>query len=354
MACNPALRVGVVLPETGEAAAYGASIRSGITLAFSEAPMAAPRGLEVLFRDSGSDPARAASAAEGLYEAGAVAVIGGVTSAEARVMIPVADRFHRVLISPSASAPELAGASPYFFRVYPSDQLEGVKAAQFLALERKCRTVLVLREDNAYTRGLLPVFVRELASQGASLAGSLRVDEKGWQSQLDGISSAQAPDGVYLCGYGDAILAGLRALRTAGFHGTICTTSAINASAILQRAGSLADGVFLPLAGLDLATPKGPAREFVARYRAAYNLPPDVYAAHGYDAALAVMSALAGTEEPSGETVRQRLRGLGDKLGVTGRLGFDEDGTIVQPLGMYCIRGGRLEAAGQSRERGER
>jgi branched-chain amino acid transport system substrate-binding protein len=346
-ACSPGLRVGVVLPETGEAAAYGASIKSGIKLAFDRAVTThqAPRGLELLFRDSGSDPTRAAGAAEGLYEAGALVVIGGVTSAEAKVMIPVANRFRRVLLSPSASAPELARISRFFFRVYPSDELEGVEAAEFLAITRNCRTVLILQEDNAYTRGLLPVFARELASQGARVLASLRLDEEGWGAGLRHASNGKGPDGVYLCGYGDAILTGLRALRTMGYRGTICTTSAISASSILQRAGVLAEGIFFPLAGLDLASPQGLARAFVDRYRATYNLPPDIYAAHGYDAALAVIAALNRLTERSGTALQARLRGLTQEPGVTGPIAFDEDGNNRQRPRNYWIHNGKVEDA---------
>jgi branched-chain amino acid transport system substrate-binding protein len=344
-ACSPGLRVGVVLPETGEAAAYGASIKSGIKLAFGQAVTArhAPPGLELLFRDSGSDPTRAAGAAEGLYEAGVLAVIGGVTSAEATVMIPVAARFRRVLLSPSASAPELARISPFFFRVYPSDELEGVEAAEFLTTTRNCRTVLILQEDNAYTRGLLPVFARELASQGTHLVGSLRLDEEGWDAALRRASNGKGPDGVYLCGYGDVILAGLRALRTMGYRGTICTTSAISASSILQRAGALAEGIFFPLAGLDLADPHGPARAFVEQYRAAYNLPPDIYAAHGYDAMEAIIAALNRLTERRGSALPAGLRALTQEQGVTGPIAFDEDGNIRQRPRTYWIHNGKVE-----------
>ncbi len=345
LACSAGLRVGVVVPETGGAAAYGASIRSGIALAFAEATASgrAPRGLEVVYRDSGSDPARAVAAAEGLYESGALAVIGGVTSGEAKVMLPVAERFRRVLLSPSASAPELTRISPFFFRVFPSDELEGVEAAEFLALARRCRTVALLQEDNPYTRGLLPVFARELTTQGARLVDSLRLDEAGWQAALRRLTDAHGPDGVYLCGYGDAILAGLRALRGMGYRGTICTTSAIGASSILRRAGVLAEGVFFPLAGLDLNAPGGPASAFVEHYRAAYGRRPDIYAAHGYDAALAVVAALRGLATPSGAALQARLRSLTQVEGATGPIAFDDEGNIRQRPRIHCIVGGKVE-----------
>jgi branched-chain amino acid transport system substrate-binding protein len=343
--CNPAVRVGVVLPETGEAAVYGASIKSGVKLAFdvAEGARSAPHGLEVTYRDSGSDPTRAASAAEALFGEGALLVIGGVTSAEAKAMIPVADRVGRVLLSPSASAPELAGRSPYFFRVYPSDDLEGVAAADFLVLTRKARSVLILQEDNDYTRGLLPVFVGDLGSHGVRVVATIRIADPDWEPQLRDTLARQTPDSIYICGYGDAILEALRVVRSLGFRGTVCTTSAFNASLVLQRAGSQAEGVFFPLASFDAASEREPVRTFVARYRRIYNLLPDIYAAHGYDAALAAMFALQGLPERTGTAVRQRLLGLANRDGVMGPLAFDDYGNIRHSLRNHWVHLGRVE-----------
>lgn len=344
-ACNPTMRVAVVVPETGEAAVYGASVKSGVKLAFDVAQAArwAPQGLEVLYRDSGSDPTRAASAAEALFEDGALLVIGGVTSAEAKAMIPVADRMGRVLLSPSASAPELAGRSPYFFRVYPSDDLEGVKAADFLVLVRRTRTVLILQEDNDYTRGLLPVFVGELGSHGARVVASLRLGERGWEGLLREALARHTPDSAYVCGYGEAILGALRVLRSLGFRGTVCTTSAFSAGSVLQRAGSLAEGVFFPLASLDVASQQEPVRTFVARYRKIYNLLPDIYAAHGYDAALTAMYAFEGLSERTGVAVQRRLLTLAGRSGVMGPLAFDDYGNIKHTLRNHWVHACRVE-----------
>ena len=346
--CNPPLRIGVVIPETGDAAVYGASVKSGVKLAFDEAQTrrTAPQGLEVIYRDSGSDPTRAATAAEALFEGGAVMVIGGVTSAEAKVMIPAADRAERVLLSPSASAPNLAGRSMFFFRVYPSDELEGVKAADFLAVTRGARTVLVLQEDNDYTRGLLPVFVGEFTSHGGRVTGSIRFDEAGWHAQVREAIDRHAPDGVYVCGYGEAILAGVRLLRSLGYRGTVCTTSAFSAASLLARAASIAEGVFFPLAGFDVTSEQEPVRSFVRDYVASYNLTPDIYAAHGYDAALAALAALKGLKEPTGREVAARLHALSGVVGVTGPLAFDDEGNIVQTLRDCWIHNGRVEDYG--------
>jgi len=345
VACSNKVVVGVVLPETGDAAVYGSSLKSGIKLAFDDAVAAktAPAGLQVLFRDSASEPAQAAGAADALYDAGAMVVIGGVTSAEATAMIPVADRWERVLISPSASAPELAKMSVYFFRVFPSDDLEGVKAADLLAITRNARTVLIVQQDNPYSRGLLPVFVGEFQSQGGRVVGSVHNGESGWEAKVRDLIAAQQPAAVYICGYGDAIIEALAVVRSTGYGGTVCITSAINTVTLLQRAGALTEGVFLPLSGFDTTSQQEPIRTFVARYREVYNLVPDLYAAHGYDAALATLHAISGLRTRAGSEVQLRLKGLSDIRGVTGHLAFDDYGNIKHYPRSHWIRGGKVE-----------
>lgn len=344
--CARKLLVGVVLPETGDNSAYGAPIKSGVKLAFDEARErnALPEGVQIIYRDSGSDVARAASEAEALFDQGALLIVGGATTQEARAIIPVADQRQRVLLSPSASAPDLARRSLYFFRVYPSDDLEGVKAADLLyQAPRNVRRVLILQEDNAYTRGLLPVFMGAFKSLGGEIVDSVAIGDAGWEQAARTLLASRTPDGVYVCGYGDAIIQALTVLRGAQYAGVIGTTSAINTATFLQRAGQLADGVFFPLASFDLTSEKEPVRSFVKRYYDVYKLMPDIYAAHGYDAGLAAMGALQGLRTRSGGEIALRLKGLAETIGVTGPLAFDDYGNIKHYLRTHWIREGKVE-----------
>lgn len=342
--CSRVLRVGVVLPETGSAAEYGASIKSGVKLGFDEelAGRTTTDRLEIEFRDSASDPTRAVSHFDTLCGRGALVVIGGATSAEARPMITAADRLECVLLSPSASAPELSRLSPYFFRLYPSDELEGVHAADFLTVRRGARSVLIIEEDNTYTRGLLPVFVGELRNRRARVVGSVRVGESGWERDVRESLVKQRPDAAYICGYGDAILAALRVVRGAGFTGTICTTSAVHTASLLARAGTLTEGIFFPLASVDWTSKEDAVRNFVKHYQEAYNLLPDIYAAHGYDAARAVLAALRAPGAHTGKELQTRLRALRMK-GVTGLLAFDEFGNVRRALRDQRVHNGRVQ-----------
>ena len=143
------VKVGAVLPLSGDAAVYGQAIRRGIELAQERTARTAeaPFEIEVLWRDTKSDPELAKRLLEATYDEGAIVAIGGATSAEALAMVPVADRAGRVLLSPSASQPQLSGVSSNFYRVFPSDASEGTMMANFARQNLELSKVVVLAKE---------------------------------------------------------------------------------------------------------------------------------------------------------------------------------------------------------------
>jgi branched-chain amino acid transport system substrate-binding protein len=338
--------IGVVLPETGDSSPYGTSLKTGIKSAFDSAVAAkkAPAGLEVIYRDSGSNPTLAATQTEALFNQGAIIVIGGATSVEARSIIPVAEKTGGVILSPSASAPELAASSNLFFRVFPSDSLEGARAAKYLVVDRKLKRTLLVHEDNPYTHGLLPVFTTEFKKLGGEVVGTVTIGRDGWEKELKDALAGIKPESLYVCGYGEAILQGLLEIRGLEYPGVILTTSAISTVDLVWRGGRLVEGVTFPATGIDFASQLEPMKSFVAKYKDANNnLTPDLYAAHGYDTAWVALFALEGPPLQGKTDLLERLLGMSGRVGVTGPLSFDDVGNANYRLRMQCVRGGKVE-----------
>jgi len=339
------LVVGVVLPETGPNDGYGASLKAGIKLAFDDAvAKQSPKGIEARYRDSFSNPEYAKKETNDLYKAGALIVIGGATSPEAKWMIPEADKANKVLISPSASEPGLAASSNLFFRVYPSDNVEGVAAAGFLVTQRKARTILVLYQKGLYGEGMLKIFSDEAAKLGAKITAKFPIGPTDWDRPIGESLAAEKPDAIFICAYAEESLAALEVVRNAKFSGAICVSSAFATGDVVRRAGALADGVSIPMVDFDPASQKEPIKSFVARFKAANNgAAPDLFSAYGYDAAMAALYALQGLPPKDTAELLQRLMSLDDKQGVTGKLSFDSAGDTTSRPTMHCIRGGKFE-----------
>lgn len=336
--------VGVVLPETGIAKAYGPSVKAGIKLAFDDAiDKNSPRGIEVRYRDSNSKGEYAIKEAEELFRGGARIIIGGVTSEEAKAMIPEAKKFNGVLISPSASEPGLAASGNPFFRMYPSDDAEAEVAAAFLARDRKATRILVLFQKGLYATGMIPPFKAGVEKHGGKVIGELPIGPTDWDKNIREALAAEKPDAVFICGYGEESLATLGVVRDAKFEGTICASSAILTAKVIERAAEKAEGIFVPALSIDFDSSEGPIRSFVDRFKAANGgAMPDLYAAHGYDAAMLALAALADPPPENTDEILRRLLSMGAKKGVTGYFSFDEMGNSTHRPRIHCIKGGEL------------
>jgi len=339
------LMVGVVLPDSGVNKLYGASLKAGIKLALDDAvAKQSPPGIEAQYRDSLSHPEYAAKEAGELFKAGALIVIGGATSPEAMAMIPEAEAAKAVIISPSASKPGLAESSNLFFRTVPSDEFEAVVAARFLVNQRKAKTVLVLDQQGLYSEGLLPLFTAEVSRLGAKVTDKLPIGPTDWDKAISDSLAASKPDAIFICAYSEEALAALGVVRSAKYDGSICATSAFDTGDVARRAGAASEGLFVPLVRLDLESQQEPMRSFVKRFKAANKgVAPDLFAAYGYDAALAALYALEGPPLKDHGEVLVRLMSLGDRQGVTGKLQFDKSGNIVHQPRMHVFKNGKFE-----------
>jgi branched-chain amino acid transport system substrate-binding protein len=339
--------VGVILPTTGAAASYGESIESGIRLALADARERGevPTGFEVLWADTGSDPSRAVAELRTMVEErGVKLVIGGATSAEAVAMIPELDELEVVCLSPSASAPGLAQRSRLFFRIYPSDELEGHTAANFLFERLGKQDVLLFTGDTEYTRGIKPEFLKQYQENlGGTVVADIALTEEGWQQAAAQVLARDDVAAVYSIGYAEEILAVVQFLFDRGFDGRIVTTSAFYSGQVIREAGEAAEGILFPLPPFDRTSEKEPVLSFVNRYMDTYERAPDVFAAHGFDVMGLTIQVMNFAKPPETMEILKALNfGVSEFMGVTGPILFDDYGDVKHYPMMFIVNGGQV------------
>lgn len=339
-ACQPdVIQVGVVVPLSGEHLTYGEANRRGVELAFDEIRSNGfPLEIELRVEDSASDPARATELLEKLYAEGAFAALGGSVSSEAQEMIAVADKYDRVLLSPSATSPGLTGASRNFYRIAPSDSTEGNKMADFAIRELGLRTVVIVAEEKTYAQGIREAFSAAFVQHGGEVLEVLELPPH--DSDLSGLTGrvlTLEPDAVYLAAYEAGISAMILELRRLGYPGKILTTHAFSSPAVIARVGEAAAGVILTQSVFEPDSDFAHVQTFVTAYRERYGAEPDLFAAEGYDA----MKVLAAALEAQHTIAGNLPRGLRDEVkefpGVTGSLQFDEKGDVTKFPRVYVI-----------------
>lgn len=335
---------GAVLPLTGPAAIYGESVRKGLELAFEETQ--ARTDLEYTFSlkivDSGSEPARGAELLEQLYDEGVLAVIGGVTTAEALEMVSVADQADRVLLSPSASSPELTGISRNFFRIFMSDFREGTKMGNFAAVAAGLSSVVILAKEETYATGVQQIFAEEFARNGGEVMEVLEfpAGTQDFSGLVERLNTLQ-PAAVYLSAYAEEIAGLVAAIRSSGFSGRILTTHAFASPEVMEGVGEAARGVLLTAPKFEADSEEERIKAFVTAFSDKYNDAPDVWAAHGYDAFKVFVESIPQTFRTPSD-FRSGLKSLEDYPGVAGVVRFDEKGDVGKFPRVYQVTGDGL------------
>jgi ABC-type branched-subunit amino acid transport system substrate-binding protein len=336
--------IAVLLPLTGRYAPYGELVRRGIELALATDPLA--KAVNVRFFDSAGDGATAERLIEELAADPAVwTVIGPLTSGEASpATVRAIDRkLPLLLLAPREGT---TGSAQGVFRLALTAEVQvravAGHAVQVLGLQR----FAVLAPATRQGENFADLFQAEITRLGGTLAArhsfapeavDLRDDLQRLAGAIRAAGGAEAlflPDaprqvGLIAPQLGFARLDQLRLLGTASWH----------SPELVRLAGPRLEGaVFADGFYADSLWPE--VRDFVTRFQAAYDMPPGIFGAQGYDAARIVLTLLARPGVRDRETLRRALATLRDFPGVTGRTGFAPDGEPEKTLFLLQVQDG--------------
>jgi len=345
-ACGSKPVIGILLAESGEAESYGAAMKGAMELAIDQAKAdgSYPEGLTIHWADSASDPETAAVQYKALVSKGSKMVIAGVTSGEAKAMLPVIERTNVPCLSPSASAPSLTKDSKLFYRIFPSDELEGRRAGRFLREDQDLDTVLIFTQDSEQARGIEPPFrhIFEQAMQGKVVDRILLTDPD-WKQQAADCCAAHNPESAYIIAYANETLDVLRLLRDKGFDGVICVTSAFYSGQVVEGDPALVDQVYFPQPAFDVTDERPLVQPFVTSYREKFGQDPDIYAAHAFDAMRVALATVTLTEIFETDEIRKTLQfKLAEFPGVTGIIQFNDYGDVHRNPIMFIVKEGKV------------
>lgn len=340
----PTVTITAVAPLTGEAAVYGQEIANGIQLRH-ERLMAGEEdiGYNVVLEivDSESDAAQAAALLDTAFET-SLAAIGGVTSDEALAMIPVVEEADRVLLSPSASSPKLSGVSEFFYRLYPSAEIEASTMATFLRDRLQVTRLVLVVQDTAFGTSLADALE---AVWGTQLAGRVVFTASSDQNAMVDEALGYEADAIYVAASGAALAEAMQALRLGGYneaHDYLAASSSLAIESVLQEAGPAANNSFMTAPLYEPESPEEPVASFVAAYQEKHGSLPSYYAGLGYDALWVYLEALSEVEAiavPS--DFLKGMRAVRELQGVTGNIQFRETGDVQKFTRIYQIVDGQ-------------
>jgi ABC-type branched-subunit amino acid transport system substrate-binding protein len=348
------VKLGVLMPETGDLASVGQPIRDGALLPAIQLEGAdVPITVDTQVEDTATDPQQGIQAANALVNAGYPMVTGPASSGvnlqvSQQVFIPNSV----VGCSPSSTSPTVTGLNDddFIFRTAPSDALQGQVMAQVASDTLDSSTAATMYVNNDYGQALSDSFV---SSFGGSTSSEVAFEkEKGsYTSELESALSGD-PDLLVIIGYPAS---GIQIFRDfyADFSDSgveILVTDGLKDPALPDEVGNEMSNVTgtAPLAS-------GPGRDFYDQlYEEEFGTAPGVFTAQAYDASAvlilanvyagsndggAVSDAMRQAANPEGETMGPadlpeavRMAANGEAVnyaGASSSVNFDENGDMV-------------------------
>lgn len=334
------IRIGAVLPLTGDVASYGIDSKNGIDLAISLANSAQNEYLfTVSYEDSKGEPKTAVNATEKLIVSEhPIAIIGENISSSTAAMIPIIDRNKLLLISPSASAPNLSGLSNYFFRVFPSDVEEGAFIAKTVSTIHPNSQAVVIYVNNDYGVGLKSIF-----EEKSDLLGINILDTFGFVKGTTDFKSILSrvkllnPDVIYMPSYYEEGGALLKQIREMDIKANVFGSTTHEDPKLIDIAGNAANGLIFPVStGYNPESNNDIVKNFIDSFLITYNKEPGLVSALGYDCAQLIIDGVR-TGGATTDGIRNFILNSQSIPGAAGNMSFDKNGDVHKQIILKSI-----------------
>lgn len=288
-----------------------------------------------------------------------VAYVGPATSDQARISMPILNEASIAQIAPAATWPGLTkpGFGPgepgiyyptgrrHFFRVVPSDEIQGEVAARW-ATQLGYESVFIVDDNTAYGSGVAGIF--EVSAQDLELRilGQGHFDGTAPdEAEIEAVAANAlngAPDLIFLgssVGFGgDQFVGALRELDP-GID-MMVSDGMVQDELITSIGPDLTEGIY----GTTITVPASElesAADFRASYQEVYGKEPPPFAVTTYEATSVLLHAIEQAEEPSRDGVLTAISDMGTFSGILGEWEFDSRGDIsITTISGMQIQGG--------------
>jgi len=350
---DPAVvKIGTTGPLTGPYAAYGTAVEAGMKIAVEE--INAKGGLQFAFQaqDDEGDGEKAVAGYNTLKDWGMDIFGGSVTSGAAAAVAAEAVVDNLFVLTPSASAVEVAQAGPNVFQMCFTDPNQGASAAELMAAKwADAKIGVIYDSSDAYSAGIYNGFMAKAKELGLNVVveTAFTADTKAdLSTQVTQCQDAGA-DMIFMPFYYTEASQAITYANKVGYKPTFFGCDGMDG--ILTVEGfdaALAEGLVL-MTPFDPNATDDATVAFVTKYKEQNNGQiPNQFAADGYDVVYAIYEALtaAGLDgnASSGELCAALVEWFNATEGFNGLTGkgmtWDEGGMISKMPAAVVITNG--------------
>lgn len=337
------LKIGVLTPLTGDAASYGTAMQRAYDLAVSEVNAAggvAGKQIELVYEDAKCDGPTATTATQKLVNVDGVKfILGGTCSGETLAAAQITQVARVLLLSSSATSPDITDAGDLVFRTYPSDDFEAKMVATH-ATQNGYTRAAIISETTDFAQGVRNAF-KATYTGAVVLDETFNTGETDFRTLLTKLRAAN-PQMVYVSPQshvaGELIL---KQINESGLNVAVYANNAmLDRSAIATNPSTYEEVV---MAEVQLSS-EGKAATMLEAYTQLYGGAPKfaAFTASAYDSVYLIAEAIesvgADAEAVAGYFGYQVI----DWPGAIGTFNFDENGDAEVELTLVQVVGGQF------------
>jgi branched-chain amino acid transport system substrate-binding protein len=353
------IKVGAIFSVTGGASLLGGPERRTAEMLIEEWNAKGGwlgRKIELIVRDSASEPEKAVAFAKQLIEENkVVAIIGPSTTGETMQIKELCTRNNTLLISCAAAEAIVNPVAPFVFKTPQNDRFAAQKIyAKMQALKIK-KIGIVSANDGFGKTGRDQL--KKLAPESGITIVADEVYERDATDLTAVVTKLKASGAEAIVNWSivpaQSILP--KNMKQVGFNVPLFQSHGFGNLEYVKAAGDAAEGILFP-AGRLLVAAELPAKHpqkallvaYGQSYEKRYREPASTFGGHAYDALLILDAAIkkAGSAEP--EKVRaavEELRGLVGTAGVFNFSATDHNGLTIDAFEMLTVKNGKFVIA---------
>jgi branched-chain amino acid transport system substrate-binding protein len=347
------IKIGLLAPLTGFAAADGLSVKNSVDLAVEKVNKEGGllgKKIELVTYDDRADAKDAVALAQKLIQQDkVVGLVAGSYSMPTRAVAPLFQDEGIPLVAAYAIHPDVTKAGDFNFRNGFLGAVEG-RGAAYTAVELlKANKIALLTSDNDFGRTLAEGFNAYIATfaKGKAevvIALTYPMSEKDFKPYLSKIKEVN-PDVIFSSGYYFQTGPVLKQARELGMKSQIIGEEGADSPKTVEIAGEAAEG-FVIVTNLNRDDKRPFVQEFLKEYESRFKIQPDMVGASAYDAFMIICDGIKRAKSTTGKAMRDAIAATKDYDGLTGVIKGFNKGEVVKEVQVQQVKNGRFRYLG--------
>ncbi|HEX7550283.1 MAG TPA: ABC transporter substrate-binding protein [Candidatus Methylomirabilis sp.] len=324
------IKIGQIIPITGEAAESGKYHKQGAEIAVDKINAAGGingRKIQIVLEDDQTTNPGGVAALQKLLEDKEIPVIlGSIRSTQVQAMLPTINEAKIPVAIGGTNYGLTHSGSQWVFRFRPHDGMSAKVIAKFMIEELKQKKVGIVHASDAFGNGgrdMLTPAVKELGGEVVFTQG-FNNQEKDFTAVVQGLKKSGATGlGTYFT-FGTDLGVFARQIKQQGVNVKWVGSPSITGVDSRNLAGDALWGTY---GVTDFHVDASPAsKAFATAYKAKFGQDPDLYASWCYDAVIVFAEAMKKAPDLKADNLRKAILSIQKFPGAEGEYNFDQNG----------------------------